>query len=362
MRGWGFGAPYLGDGLVESRGLLLERSFRAGLPTFMGRLWFLFGGKAGSGAYVVTLRLHDGRYDALVLKSNTLVTGHEAQQRYADFTTADQAFAVIASEARSAGILKKEYEGLMPVQMAELLLVKEGLSAAGFARWYPELKDVLHQQAGVKVSCFTIVGVPPKDEASVTKVIEAATAQLKMHGFSHLCYGEVTYTPALRRIVAADYNPATDQMRVAPAKNSEFNEAVRTFLHELGHRQMYRFKLDFEKLKEKYEEARGMRRRLRIGDAVKEPKTDRVLTVTEVKNGTKGVVYRARYDDEPSRGIRGGDFMEHWELVRGKASEKHTFAVSAYALSKSGEFWAEVFSHAMTGRNDLLDWVKEVTK
>lgn len=355
-------AILMGRRLGEDRVPLTERAFRAALPIFGGRLWFLFGGKAGDGAYVVTLRLHDGRYDALVLKSNTTATGHAAQQRYADFTSADAAFIAAAADARAAGAVKKEYEGLVPVQMAELLLVKEGLSGAAFAKWYPELKGVLHQQGGTKVSCFTLVGVPPKQEDLVRKVIEAATEQLKLHGFSHLCYGEVTYTPALRRIVAADYNPSTDQMRVAPAKNAEFNEAVRTFLHELGHRQQHKFKVDAAKLDAKYDEARGARLRLHIGDAVKDPKSGRTITIDGMLAGRGGIVYRGHFDDDPSHRIKGGDFLEHWELVRGKPAEKHSFAVSAYALSKPGEFWAEVFSYAMTGRNDLLDWVKEVTK
>jgi|GEM_PF-4283750 len=369
MWGWGFGKPYLGNSIQVTTflGHLTERDY-SGKKEKDGLL-FLYGRGRGALAMV---RADAKKYDVLILKNNN-VFGHTVLSTLAaalNAPTPEKLFAIAATYAQQRGISKSVATGISEKDLIKLFLNKEGMSTVMFKFAFPEIHSNLGDSEGaLQASCFKVIGASSKDEARIQKILTKAASILKSHGFGYLCYGEVILASkgGTKRTLLADYAPDTDQIRIT-LKSETDDRVVRTAMHELGHRLYHKFKLNRPEIERMFQEVKKDRPRLQVGHKVRNPKSGEVLVITAVEFARGKLQYRGNYEHEANRpaGLRStwraGEGISDYDIVDGPPlPPKHPFAVSSYALVNSGEFWAEVFAHAMLGRVDLLPWVKEVT-
>ena len=316
---------------------------------------------AQGGASVAIAAKGDGTYWVLLFKPNKVISA-QVLHHLEEGLDAQKMIVLLLRYAGEKGFLKKNLPSVTPKELSALLLKKEGLNLATFQRLFPELKDASTEDA-LEVEGMKILHVDSvKHSDTVLSGIKKAIAIVRDAGFGHLIYGEVFLIgSAMKNTVAADYNKETDQVRFKGDQSE--SGVISNFIHELGHRQYYKFKVDEAANNAKYNEVIDKRERLKVGDVVKNPKDGKEYTVLAPEYSGGKWKYRVSFDDNGKTATgKGGEFIEYWEKVGGDKAKRSAFDVSSYAKTKNTEYWAEVFSVALTTKNqELLAWVKEVT-
>jgi len=314
---------------------------------------------ARGGASVAIAKKSDNTYWVLLFKSNKVISAQLLHHIEKDMD-AQKMLVALMRYAGEKGFLKKNMPSVTPKELAALLLKKEGLSLSTFHRLFPDLKDASIEDAvdvgGMKILHSDVV----RNSAIVMKAIEKGITIVKDAGFNHLIYGEVFLLgSAMKADVAADYDRGTDQIRFKT--NVTESAMVHNLIHELGHRQYYKFKVDEAENNAKFNEVVAGRQRLRVGDIVKDPKDGAEYTVVAPLYVRGNWKYKVSFG-EGKRGTA-GDFIENWQKVNGEQDKKNIFDVSGYAKTRNTEFWAEVFATALVTKNpDLMAWVRKVTR
>jgi hypothetical protein len=317
---------------------------------------------ARGGASIAIAPKKDGTYWVLLFKANKVISAQVLHHLEAGLD-AQKMIVLLLRYAGEKGFLKKNLPSVTPKELSTLLLKKEGLSLSTFQKLFPELKDASVEDA-VDVEGMKILHVDSVKHSSIVLAgIKKAAAIVRAAGFGHLIYGEVFLIgSAMKSTVKADYNVDTDQVRFKGDQSEP--QIISSFIHELGHRQYYKFKVDQAANNAKYNEVVDKRERLKVGDIVKSPTDGKEYTILAPEYSRGKWKYKVSFDDNGKTGKgTGGEFIEYWEKVGGDKANRDVFDVSDYAKTRNTEYWAEVFSVALTTKNpELLAWVKKVTK
>jgi len=303
------------------------------------------------------------RYDVLFFKQGRMglvlynILGMGRGQGVSD----EKIFDLMLEKSKEVGLLKKFHSNLTGPKLIDLLIVKSGVQTEVLKDIFP---DIDFEEKGVKtqIGKFNIIGLSKKNEKIVESLIDKSSDLIRKAGYGHILYGDVVIVTrgSISQRAAADYGEKSDNIRLKlPVKI--FDHAVQSLIHELGHRQYYKFKTDQTAVHRRWLQATSKYPILRIGDRVKEPDSDREFSVTGIKSIRSGnVKYQGYYMDDPGRKLIASDHIALWDKLTGE-SDRDVLSVSRYAMSNEREFYAEVFAHGVLGNKNALQWIKEVS-
>lgn len=327
---------------------------------------FIYGKRNRYGAYIVIEKVPNG-YEVVTLKDNKIINSNIIEKAKQAGLPDSKIMDFILKFAKDHDYLKK-FTKMSSSDLAKFLIQKEGMTAKTFKELFPEIKA--DEGLGkVDLSGMNILGLEQfkkKDQERFMKDIEKAAGIVRKNGFGHLLYGDVFLVSGLKRSVAADYSPESDTVRFKIDSKSSDDYITRAFIHELGHRQYYKFKLDTNVLNEKWFEVKDKKPGFEIGTVFVSPSTGESIVVDGTKYGRGEYNYTGYYESDPSKKVsipRAMAANPNLKILKGKVPDIDKFHVSAYAMTNPSEFWAEVFSFALTGQDkELLSWVKKATK
>ena len=313
------------------------------------------------GRFPNTLIQHQGgNYSILLFKSN---------KKFYPVTMAamdNPDIHLIAELAKKMGMQKKFYPDLNPVKFFHQMTVIHNISPKNVHTLFPELEGMTlgdDNDRVLKVGGFEIIYDKEKEGKHLKELIGAGCDLLSKHKYEKICYGKVVATPNLKTPVLANYNIRDDFIRVSN-KARKRDDAVRTLVHELGHRLYHKFlkKSQHEKIKEKYNEMLADKFQIAIGDRFE--MDGREITILDTEWTRSGVRYlyskEGKFYSATAAALSLRKFLGNKE---GKETSKkvHPFQVSLYARKDAEEFFSEVFSFAIVeNRKDLLDWIKSL--
>jgi hypothetical protein len=273
------------------------------------------------------------------------------------------------NKSGAAAILERlqVYERYRDLLRTHLLIAKEAIA-----------KGKAHVEEGAgstkrKVGPFTLVntgGFKEKVMDEVADVIQKVIAYAQSSGLGSVCYGEVQVTNTLSKAnVLAFYLLANDELFIrANVKSS--SDAVRTVLHELGHRYEHKFLnssrevqrlysvLSGQEIRRKYDREKTKGKLPDRGETlVSKGKTYVVTqTVPDYKAGYK--IYLERQDDPQSTG---SITLDGWLAMKGETSRdvdtdpNYIGFVTDYAKRGGpSENFAEMFAYYCVGRLPVL--------
>ena len=266
-----------------------------------------------------------------------------------------------------------------------LALLKTGVSRSTLLT-VDEFSGVKIKAEKQDIGGFDLVGFTDKHDELVD-VIKKASAELKEKGFGNLIYGTMDMVPSTTKrgagVVLADYDFTTDAIRVFNvSKKSDEPTAIRTMLHELGHRFYYKFLTQPQRqdLAKKFHDIYAAKLKLdrenskdafKQGDVIqlKDKKVQYAgldfVTSGKRKMGYKFVILDA--EDKPT-----GRFYAFDSMIQAVTSIKtlqddkeslkkyyHEFMPSDYASTNDREWFAEVFAHGIQNNSkEVLTWLK----
>jgi len=212
----------------------------------------------------------------------------------------------------------------------------------------------------VKVGPFTLINAGNFDEkvmGTVADLMGKAVSAMKTHGFDKALYGTIQIVGNLNSKTLAHYDITHDDLYVRA--DAKVGTALRTILHELGHRWGFKF-LSKGVAKALYRtmahEESGRKMSLgelkdlmpKPGDIVKIKNEEFVfLTISPKGNGSGYWMILTLSDDSKSK-VR-IDLMEYLKSiappdVRSPSKEDHVGFVTNYAKKDEDENFAEMFS------------------
>jgi len=197
---------------------------------------------------------------------------------------------------------------------------------------------------------------------------------------SSLCYGKILLLKKLKGSVLADYNYASDDIRLkASARSSKEQE---TFIHELGHRWFMKKSSKGQQIeiRRKWD---GIASRwltyedlgIEDGDVIvkkgKSDKDDKRYKVLDAGSGVtqEGIVERLEPASERMLGkqykIKAKVLLTDNFSIEGKRIKDvgyQDFVVSVYALKDPEEFFSELFSNWVMNKlkGDAKEWMDEL--
>jgi len=234
----------------------------------------------------------------------------------------------------------------------------------------------------VEVGSFTLVpetaGVTPEEMRSVAKMVESAAGQIKRAGFGKAVQKSMVIqvtTLSKAGLVAAEYMPEKDEMRVRPLGRSDT-----TIIHEFGHRYYYRImsagqraqwdavyegdvfeiqKEDIDLIFSLIDRQHDERLNDRVENALRQyEKVSRdPLAKLKTKQLIFGWLWREEDAEKALKKLRG-----FWEDQIGEPVMKNE--ISDYGNTKAEEAFAEAFLHAVIGKRlpSMVDyWLRRVT-
>jgi hypothetical protein len=302
-------------------------------------------------------------YSILVFKKNDLV--HPGLWGIDDTMlnkSPKEAFLYWKGVALENKILKEDKLEMSPAEFLKYMVTKQGVGISVVSKMFPELEQQ-EQENVLKDGKIEIIYQNEKEAQHILSLIKEAEKILKKNGFGYLVFGKFYSTPSLGSKAIADYSIANDTIRISnKAKKSE--TAVKTLIHELGHRLWYKYmtQKDHLKVQEKYYEVlRGNNISINKGDKFKNEK-GRELVIIDKKFGYS---YKDKYifqyvDDTSVKYEAPLDFFKYQAQPIDKEFVRDIFDVSAYAKTSVTEFFPEVFSWGQFKNNkELIDWVKQ---
>ena len=200
---------------------------------------------------------------------------------------------------------------------------------------------------------FTVVntgGFSDETVEEAAKVVAHAAGLLQKKGLSRVCYGEILLSNTLSRAsVLAFYLKEKDEMFVRANLKGKQHDAVRTVIHELGHR------LHFKFLKSKDRDIRaiyyklGTKEQDRKRELINEPSLRPQPGETLVSKGKTYEVQRVDYDkvhlilkDQPER--KATMPLVAWIEMKGLDWAKPSTFVTPYAAKNHEENFAEMIA------------------
>lgn len=266
-------------------------------------------------------------------------------------------------------------------KLANFLIVKMKMSLSVFEEHYGEIEssqvESIDSAKHGKWTVYTekAVRVPPD---AFFSFFDSAESLLRRKGMAHLCYGKAMVVRTIKGRVVAQYYESGDFVRIR-SKNFKGNATdVREFIHELAHREWYKFlSNDARKsVRMKYAMARGRVPSVReLGLEERDTLIDRasgeVFTVMETHfdNVVVKLVDTSNARRRRSLGklfrIPVSDLASNDFEFKGKSKPRTDFAAffpTSYSSKNPEEMYAEQFADWVFGRlrSPALEWFEEL--
>lgn len=241
-------------------------------------------------------------------------------------------------------------------------LVKLGLNQVYINQLFPETVGA-ELENKYKVDNFEVIYQNEKDAKQVEPLLKEACKILSKAGFGKLCYGTVYLVPNLRGNVLADYTEATDTIRVSN-KSRKSDTAVKTLIHELGHRLSRKFfkTSDWDKVRDKYTTILSGKLDLKIGDKFIDDKGMEHEIIDTKFTRELNYVFRPTVEGTgvPKFRATRGYFLGKKRSDGSKITAENPFYVSDYAKTNESEFFSEVFSFGLIDKHpELIKFISQ---
>ena len=192
-------------------------------------------------------------------------------------------------------------------------------------------------------------------------MLNKATNAISKKGLSKLAYGNVFIVNTLSGGKLADYMESSDNIRVAVNKLKRVTkDAIGSLIHELGHRNWFKFFNNKADVKYRFEEAHldgmGSKVDLEVGDLVGEKSTGNTYEIV----GNLGLSFYIKLIDAKSKvdkkkigekyrvDVKKMQFLEPIGKKKKKENWQSYFP-TAYSMKNVEEFYAELFKGWVTG-------------
>lgn len=304
----------------------------------------------------------DKDYNIIVLKSNKGEIRHSLSGN--DLGTTTQAtMDRYLNTAKDSGILGKSYMNLSAPKFLQTLTNDLGVNHAVVIKLFPELTSV-EQENKIAAGSFEVLPLSDKDGKTISEFALAVEKILRAEGFEKLCYGKLFSTASLGGQAIADYSVGTDTVRVSN-KAKKGDEAIRVFIHELGHRLWYKFmtKEQQKAVQDKYKEVYNGAE-ITIGDTIFVNTKGGKVEVTVDAALNWGKDFKLKTVEKDPNGAHGYYQLSAKDLkTRAKKDDPQgQWKVTPYAGTVHTEFFPEVLSFALTDKKnnkELYDWIQQ---
>lgn len=314
----------------------------------------------------------NGLYDAYLLKKNDYVTKNALNSQVTSREDLEELL-------DSFELIKKRIKGKDGTTLLDFAL-KNKVSRGFIYTWFPELEN--NVTSSIKVGPFDVIGkIDDKQMALLEKVVKKSADILKKNGYGHLLYGTLSVSASSNSNVIADYTSKGDHIVFYPNALTGSDANVKTMVHELGHRQWYKFKTDQDDVKIKFYKTtesttkqykKGMRflyanpndkgREGNIGVIQKRAKQKVTFRVYDPEKLDKANQTPWDYTEIS---VMLNAIPKYFKNMDGTeiVNTEH-FAVSNYAMTKITEFFAELFAYGNMGWSDksVFEYIKEIAK
>lgn len=306
-----------------------------------------------SGAKYV-LAANDKLYGFMELKTNKQIHVSTVMLASQEFPDPIKAFESLAARAKSYDLIKKLNISDVTTFIKTVLTL--GINTAQLFETFPELRNSLDDHCEYIVKFCLVIGEAPQKQVDIAKeLIKQAGDILQKHGYSGLAYGKMILTKQIKSKQLASYNPAEDTINLWSGHLKAGKEAVRTILHELGHRLWYKGAVDKQPVFQIYSEVTSSGESFKIGDEIQSKSTpEKIFKIVEIKYGRTLQYVVVKPGQEDPRYIIKGASRAGWIKLNSQ-QKRSVFDVSGYAHTSVEEFFAEIFGFG------LIDSIPEIT-
>jgi len=270
----------------------------------------------------------------------------------------------------------KAYKKLMVTYETQLTLAKTALSQ-GKLRGSEE-----EGAAALNAGPFKLVNTGHFDQETMetcAAVVKEAVDRLQSKGLSKVCYGEVLVSNRLAKAsVLAFYLISKDEMFIRTDLKREMPAAIKTVLHELGHRYYYQFaKSKHADIHNIYARLKGQANALQsqlVDEVMKDPakrpqpgdtydSKGEVYVVEKVEYKGLKSGYQIKMHKQNDPASKGSLPLDSWIRVKGyKLENKPSGFITPYAGTNASENFAEMFAYYCLNKlpDDQVESLKAV--